>query len=89
VHSLKALGGKLVSSIKIVPAEMGHCPREIMRGLEIGKGVLHNTYNASVVAIRAIGADEALGIASWAFIGVLGLWQDLGGFPMHVEVGGC
>lgn len=42
--------------------------------------------NASIVAARATGTNEAFGIASWALIGVLRLWKHFGGFLMHVDV---
>lgn len=42
--------------------------------------------HASIVAARTAGANETLGTASGAFIGVLGLGRlEIGGFLMHVE----
>jgi hypothetical protein len=57
---------------------MGHSVGGIIRHSE--------TYNPSIIAARAAGTDEALGIASWAFVGILRLWQHIGGFLMHAEV---
>lgn len=57
-----------------------------MRHLERAKGFLPSTYDASIVAARATGTNEAFGIAPWALIGVLRLWKQFGGFLMHVDV---